>query len=534
MWIRTAWLPICIAALSGSAAHCPGEPAEPPRPNIVLILADDMGYSDPGCYGGEIRTPNLDRLAAEGLRFSQFYNCTVCGPTRSSLLTGLYHHQLGIRRWFGRRNDNGVTVFELLHQAGYRTMMVGNMMMIGQYHDAAAADYPSLDRYFGKQPSGKGGGGSYFHDVISSHWFLDGDRYQVPVEGFYNTDALTDQAVEFVEEAAGKEKPFFLYAAYMAPHWPLHAKPEDIAKYRDLYRSTGWDRLRERRYRRLVELKLIRPEWKLSPRDPRVPPWDEAEHKDWQAERMAVYAAQVDCLDQNVGRLLAALEQSGERGNTLVMFLSDNGASAQGWSQVTVLRNWRRDGQPVRKGNHPSLMPGPADTFTSYGPPWANLSSTPFRRYKTTDHEGGISTPLIAHWPAVIRPGSITHQVGHVIDLMPTFLELAGADYPAEFQGRDILPLEGKSLMPILRGRQRPGHDALCWENYGNRAVRMGRWKLVSARGRPWELYDMQADRTELCDLAAEHPERVEQMAAAYRQWLARAEAACRPGSDGE
>ncbi len=486
------------------------------RPNIVLIMADDMGFSDLGCYGGEIRTPNIDSLAGDGLRFSQFYNCASCGPTRAALLTGLYNHQTGVRTWNGVRNDKCVNIAQVLKQTGYHTMMVGKWT-----HDSKPATFFGFDRFFGYLAHK--GPGHYWTEVSTLPYFLGKDRYKLPLEGFFKTDCLTDYALQFLEEATDKEKSFFLYAAYATPHWPLHAREADIRKYRKLY-SADWDKIRKARFERLRQMRLIDPRWKLTSRDSRVPDWDKAGNKKWQAERMAVYAAQIDCLDRNVGRILAALKKMGVEENTLILFLSDNGASNQGgpkgWFSIP---NWRLDGGPVRNGNDPSIMPGPADTFASYGPEWANVSNTPFRHYKTTNYEGGIATPLIARWPAVIKKTrSITHQVGHVIDIMATCLDVSGAIYPETYQGRKILPLEGRSLLPILRGLQRDGHQALYWEHGRNRAVRMGKWKLVALRGKPWELYDMEADRTESTDLAGQYPELVKQMEQMYQTWARR------------
>jgi len=351
---------------------------------------------------------------------------------------------------------------------------------------------------------------------------LDGREHVFPPTAtFYVTELLTDYAVRFIEEAAAKEKPFFLYAAHYAPHWPLHAKPEDIAKYRQMYAQTGWDKLREARHRRLIELGLIERACPLPPRDPRVPAWEDAEHKAWEAERMAVYAAQIDCLDQNIGRLLEAVRRADAERNTLVLFLSDNGPSDQSHRPLDPPgRPWRLDGSPTRSGNRPDIMPGGADTFVTYGPPWANVSATPLRGYKATCYEGGIAAPLIARWPDVIRQrGQITHQPGHVIDVMATCLEVAGATYPDRFQGRELLPLEGRSLVPIFHGRQRDAHESLCWNVGGTRAVRIGPWKLVAANKRAWELFNLETDRSERNDLAAGHPERVREMSAAYQRW---------------
>ena len=495
------------------------------RPNIVLIMADDMGFSDLGCYGGEIRTPNLDRLAAGGLRFAQFHNAALCGPSRSALMTGLYPHQVGIGgRWTGLLNKRCVTLPELLKQAGYATCVVGRLDMVtaDNWHDPKLIQR-HVDRFFGT--IGYTGPGNYFKAVRGGSCFLDGKPHAIPSKGFYKTDAITDHAAKFIAQAAGKGRPFFLYAAHYAPHWPLHAKPDDIAKYRDTYRKLGWDRARARRHKRLVELGLIDAKWPLSPRDRRVPSWKDAQHKDWEAERMAVYAAQIDCLDQNVGRLLEALRKAGVERNTLVLFLSDNGASDQVWTRPldSKGKTWRVDGTPTRLGNKPTIAPGPADTFVTCGPPWANVSNTPFRHYKGTAHEGATATPLIARWPEVIeKGGAISHEVGHIFDLMATCLDVAGVAYPATFRGRQVLPMEGKSLLPILRGEPRQGHDSLCWALRGNRAVRMGKWKLVALRGRPWELYDMQADRTETHDLAEKQPDRVAAMAARYQAWARR------------
>jgi arylsulfatase len=511
------------AAVAVPALAAQGTGAE--RPNIVLIMADDMGFSDLGCYGGEIRTPNLDRLAAGGLRFAQFYNAALCGPSRSALMTGLHSHQVGIGgRWTGLLNNRCVTLPELLKQAGYATYVVGRLDMVtaDNWHDPRMI-HRHVDRFFGT--IGYTGPGNYFKAVRNGSCFLDGKPHPIPSEGFYKTDAITDYAVKFIAEAARTREPFFLYAAHYAPHWPLHAKPEDIARYRDTYRKLGWDELRARRHKRLIELGLTDAKWPLSPRDRRVPPWKDARHKQWEAERMAVYAAQIDCLDQNVGRLLQALRSAGVEQNTLVLFLSDNGASDQVWTRPLDRKGktWRVDGTPTRLGNTPTISPGPADTFVTCGPPWANVSNAPFRHHKSRVHEGGIATPLIVRWPKVIKKGgAITHEAGHIFDLTATCLDVAGVAYPATFRGRDVRPLEGKSLLPVFEGKPRKGHDSLCWDLRGNRAVRMGKWKLVALRGRPWELYDMEADRTETNNLAARDPERVKAMAAVYRAWARR------------
>jgi arylsulfatase len=315
-----------------------------------------------------------------------------------------------------------------------------------------------------------------------------------------------------------------LYVAHAAPHWPLHAKEQDVAKYRGLYAENGWDQLRRDRYRRVVEEGLIDGSWPLSPRDSSVPAWEEVEHKAWEAERMAVYAAQIDCMDQNVGRVLEAIHRAGVEKNTLVLFLSDNGSSHQVWGRPLDKPGapWRHDGTPTPVGNNPTIMPT-RDTFVTAGPPWANVSNTPFRGYKTECYEGGIATPLIAYWPDVIEQGNkITHQWGDIVDVMATCLDVAGTEYPRRFLGRDLLPLVGKSLLPVFRGETRDEHESLCWNVSGRQAVRVGCWKLVAAKGKAWELYNLQTDRTELNDLAEKHPQRVEELSELYQAWAKR------------
>jgi arylsulfatase len=490
------------------------------RPNFIIILADDLGYSDLGCYGGEIQTPNLDRLAAGGVRFSQFYNCALCGPSRAALMTGLHPHQVGIFQWTGLLNNRCVTLFELLKQAGYATCAVGRLDMVtaDNWHDPAMIQR-YVDCFLGS--TGHTGPGNYFKDVRNTQFYRDGRPFGLPPEGAYKTDLITDFATAFIAETAAREQPFLLYVAHYAPHWPLHAKPEDMAKYRELYRKLGWDEARSRRYRRLVELGLIGAESRLSPRDARVPPWPDAQHKDWEAERMAAYAGQVDSLDQSVGRIMDALRRAKADANTLVIFLSDNGASDQAVGALDKPgQTWRVDGTPTQVGNLPTIQPGGPDTFVTGGPPWANVANTPFRRHKQSNHEGGIATPFIAWWPGVIQQaGTISHEPAHITDIMATCLDAAGVEYPAQFPGRQVLPLAGRSLLPVCRGGQLEGPRTLCWATSGCRAIRSGPWKLVSAPAGPWELYNLDTDRTELNDIASQHPERVEAMAKAFDGW---------------
>ena len=513
------------------------------KPNIVLILADDLGFSDLGCYGSEIATPNLDKLASGGIKFTQFYTTPRCCPTRAALLTGLYPHQAGmgammedrgVPGYRGELSDQCITVAEELRLAGYHTLMAGKWHLCHIHFEGkkqlnfqsdtpfwdSKSDWPlqrGFEEYFGA-----------IHGVTSYYDPFSLVRGNTPIKAegtnFYYTDAISDAAVADIEKYAGGEKPFFLYVAYSAPHWPLQAPAEDIAKYRQTYMA-GWDAIRTNRYRRQLELGLIDKAWPMSPRDERVPTWENAPHKEWQANRMATYAAMVERMDRGIGRIVSRLKEKGADQNTLVLFFSDNGGCAE-----VIQPDWydvpgrTRDGRPIRVGNgDPAVLAGPDDVWQSYGVPWANVSDTPFRLYKHFVHEGGIATPFIAYWPAVIRqPGSVTRQLGHVTDLMATFVDIAGVRHPTSYLGRAILPLEGTSLLPILQGQQRPDRSPIFWEHEGNRAMRLGQWKLVSRYPNAWELYDMQADRTELHNLAAQHPEKVTELSGLYQQWAQR------------
>ncbi|MCA0242544.1 MAG: arylsulfatase [Proteobacteria bacterium] len=510
------------------------------RPDIVLILNDDMGYSDLGCYGGEVHTPTLDRLAADGLRFSQFYNTARCSPSRASLLTGLHPHQTGIgiltydsgpEGYAGNLNQQCVTIAEVLRSGGYRTCMSG------KWHVSSNLKTPTdswpmqrgFDRFYGTII----GAGS-FYDPNTLTRGNDNVEHEAHADGFFYTDAISDQAAAYIREhhAEHPERPLFQYVAYTAPHWPLHAHDEDIAKYKGRF-DAGWDQLREERLERLVADGLLAAHWKLSGRDPSQPPWTAAEHKGWLLRCMEVYAAQIDRMDQGIARIVQALKDTGRFDNTLIIFLADNGACAEDIPQgvsieelvdkLMIARATTRRGEPVHIGNDVDRMPGPENTYQSYGTAWANLSNTPFRLYKHWIHEGGISTPLIFHWPlGITQRGQIRHTPGYLPDVMATLLDVTGVPYPAQHQGRAVLPLEGHSLKTAFERDAIEARPPMFWEHEGNAAVRIGRWKLVRRHPHDWELYDLDADRTELNDLAAQQPERVREMAAQYAAWARR------------
>jgi len=375
-------------------------------------------------------------------------------------------------------------------------------LMTGKWHVGSSPMDRGFERYFGMLS----GSCSYF--IPNNSFRVDREPFTTNDKDFYTTNAFTDYAVEFLDEAGKKDAPFFLYVAYNAPHYPLHALPEDIAKYRGKYMK-GWDAVRKERYARMVEIGLIDERWKMSGRGQDkhksysdIPPWEDVEDKEAEDLNMAVYAAMVDRMDRNIGRILDKLKKLGEEDNTLVMFLSDNG------------------GCPYERNKTKDIAPGPAESYRTYDAPWANVSNTPFRLYKRFNHEGGNATPFIVRWPSVIsRGGGITHQTGHIIDIMATCLEVGRAEYPCEYQGRKVLRYDGQSLLPIFEGRRRKGHEALFWEYMRNKAVRQGKWKAVTVQDNPWELFDMEADRTELNDLAKKEPEKLKELVGLYEKW---------------
>jgi arylsulfatase len=459
------------------------------RPNIVLIMADDLGFADLGCYGSEIKTPNIDSLAKGGLRFSQFYNTAKCHSSRVSLLTGLYCDQAG-----GAKLNRGATFAEVLSNAGYSTAMVGKWHLNKQ-----PADF-GFNRYWGHLS----GATNFF--TGDGTFRLNGEKWNVPktLNGrpFYTTHAIADFGLQFLEEAVGKKKPFILYTAFNAPHYPLQAPENEVRKYDGRY-DGGWDKLRIERHRRQIESGLLSKKWKLSPRPDHIPAWNSLSDEDrqWESDRMEVFAAMVDVLDQNVGRLVTFLKKKGVYDKTLILFCSDNGAC------------------PFERTRGRHLKPWDPKSYWTYDASWAHAGNTPFRLYKQNQHEGGISSPLIVHWPAGLKtkPGSVTDQPGHLIDFMATFADLADADYPKQIADRRIDPLQGKSLLPIFQGQQRQSHETLYFHFGTDRALRQGPWKLVSAKLGKWELYNVDEDRTELNDVSRQNPERVTRMA---KEWF--------------
>jgi len=511
------------------------------KPNIILILNDDMGYSDIGCYGGEVQTPNLDKLAGNGLRYTQFYNTARCCPSRASLLTGLYPQQADVGEMTGNDdidgyrgdlNPNTVTIAEALRRGGYTTYMSGKWHVTGHIEpDGPKHSWPSqrgFDDFYGIIT----GAASYYQPRTLTR---NNEAIEPEGDDYFLTDAISDEAVRQIREhASGREdKPFFQYVAYTAPHWPLHAHEEDIARYKGRF-DAGWDKLRAERIARMIDMGIIHEDWKLSERDPDVCPWEQAENKQWQARRMEVYAAQIDRMDQGIGRIVDSLKETGQFENTLIVFLADNGGCAEelGGQDSWVVQIARkppyvgmletRDGRKVRFGNTPDIIPGGEDTYSSYGVPWANVSNTPFRFYKHWVHEGGIATPFIVHWPAGIdAKDQLRHQAAQLPDLMATFLDVAGIEYPATHDGKEIKPLEGVSMTGTFADKPH-GREVLYFEHMGNRAVRRGKWKLVAQREGPWELHDMDAGRTETNDVAAEHPEIVKELTELYHTWAKR------------
>lgn len=539
---------IILSSCTGSRKNNKTTVTKDDRPNIVLILADDLGYSDLGCYGGEIQTPNLDYLAANGLRFRHFYNTSRCCPSRASLLTGLYNQQAGIGEmttarteagYRGYITENTVTLAEVLKDAGYHTAMSGKWHVSNTVEQSTPAEqlkwlnHQDSHPYFSpvEQYPVNRGFEKYYGNIFGVVDYFDPFSLvngTTPVEtvpkDYYHTDAINDTAVSYVKALSKEDKPFFLYVAHTAPHWPLQALPEDIKKYEQTYKG-GWDAIREARYKRMVAQGLIDPKTTpLSPRMNNQLSWDKNPDKEWDARAMAVHAAMVDRMDQGIGRLIQTLRETGKLDNTIIIFLSDNGASPENCMRYGPgfdRPGQTRDGKEIRYPVKKDVLPGPQTTFASIGERWANVVNTPYQYAKAQSYEGGVRTPMIAYWPKGIKAkGTFADQLGHVMDFMPTFLNVAKASYPQTYKGHAITPSTGVSLLPAFEGKKEAGHDVLYNEHFNARYVREGDWKLVSLSGdSTWHLFKINQDETELNDLAAQHPDVVTRMSAQWRQW---------------
>lgn len=530
------------------------------KPNVIVILTDDMGFSDIGCFGSEVSTPHIDKLAGNGLMFNHFYNTARCSPSRASLLTGLYPHQAGMGHlstenfsepgYVDDLSKNAVTMAEVFKQAGYATYMAGKWHISKKItKEGDQSNWPcqrGFQRFFGTL----NGSGSFYDPgtLISNNTFI------APGKDFYYTNAISDTAVKFINEHPAKQ-PFFFYIAYTAAHWPLHAPEKEVQKYKGMY-DIGWDSTRQKRFEKLKKLGIISSKAVLTERGVSIPEWNKEPLKDWQVKRMEVYAAMIDILDQGIGRIITALEKKGELENTIIFYMHDNGGCAEPLNSnqaeippteiqkmgkayaadsVFVGKQpiYTRDGIFIRSGK--GVMPGNADSWVGYGEEWANVSNTPFRLYKHWANEGGIATPLIIHWPNGIKAkGQLRMQPGHLIDIMATCVDIAGINYPKQFNGYEIQPFEGKSLLPAFSNKPIK-RSFIFWEHEGNRAIRINNWKLVArvkknklftpADENEWELYAMDKDPTETNNLALLYPDKVKKMAAVWEKEAVRTKA---------
>ena len=544
---------LVLMCLVAGIAFSQPKKANTKKPNVIVILTDDMGFSDIGCFGSEIKTPNIDKLAANGISFTHFYNTSRCSPSRASLMTGLYPHQAGMGFLSNYNYDeagyvddlskNAVTMAEVFKQAGYATYMSGKWHLNKEKSiPNDRSNWPlqrGFDRFFGMLI----GSGSFYDPGT----LMQDNTFIAPGKDFYLTHAITDNVVRFIDENP-KEKPFFFYIAYTAAHWPLQAPENEIQKYKGVY-DKGWDETRKQRFEKLKKLGIISKKAVLTERGVDIPEWKNEPMKEWQVRRMEVYAAMVDIMDQGIGKITSTLEKNGELENTVIFYMHDNGGCAETLNSKETeipltdeqkkgkpfakdsiflgkIPTYTRDGEFIRSGK--GVMPGPANTWTAYGEEWANVSSTPFRLYKHFVHEGGIATPLIIHWPEGIKAkGKLRTQPGHLIDIMATCVEIAGLQYPTNFNGNSTHPLEGKSLVPAFTNKA-INREFIFWEHEGNRAIRMGNWKLVSKTRKQkkftpadenlWELYDMDRDPSEINNLALKYPDKVKTMAALWEK----------------
>lgn len=507
------YIAICIIALT-VPRNTLAQDADLP-PDIVIIVVDDIGFSDFGCYGGEIPTPNIDKIAAKGIRFTEFYAENMCLPSRTALLTGQYH----LNGFDYKRN---ITIAEGLSKKAYRKYAVGKWHNDGEdfetYPERSAPLERGFDHFYGTPL----GAGSFFAPLKLSRDGVPAENDWKENKDFYYTDAISNNAINYINETS-QGTPLFLYIAYTAAHWPLHALPKDIEEQKGRY-AKGWDSLRVERFERMKSLGIIDPDVKLSPRHPQIPSWEQEKEKAWQERRMEVYAAQIAVMDRGIGSIIKTLEETGRLDNTLLMFMVDNGACHVEYTpdrKGAALNDKTREGQPLKVGNVPNVMPGPEDTWQSYGYGWANASNTPFRMFKQYSHQGGIKVPLIIQWPKVIKKGNqINRKLTHIIDILPTALDAAKIEYPDKYENRKIDPADGKSLVPILQGDEYEGHDYLCWSYSHGKAIRQGNWKLVKSDDAPWELYNIHKDPVELENLVEINPEKVRELEILFNSWL--------------
>lgn len=553
-------LVILLSSVFSIITHAQSNNVLNKKPNIIVILTDDMGFSDIGCYGSEIKTPNIDRLAKNGVRFSHFYNTARCSPSRASLLTGLYPHQAGMGHlstenfseegYVDDLSNNAVTMAEVFKSAGYATYMTGKWHIAKDIVNTNDKHNWPIQRGFQRYFGTLNGSGSYYDPGT----LVSNNHYIVPGNNFYYTSAITDTAVKFIKEHK-TPNPFFFYIAYTAAHWPLHAPEKEIQKYKGVY-DKGWDAIRAARFNKLQKLGIISKEATLTERGVSIPAWENAPMKDWQIRKMQVYAAMIDVMDQGIGKIISTLEQKGILDNTVIFYMHDNGGCAETldsdqpeiamtpeqklihpFAQDSIFTGkkqmYTRAGQFVRSGM--GVMPGDANTWVTYGIEWANVSNTPFKMYKHWTHEGGIASPLIVYWPKGIKQnGAIRKQNAHLIDIMATCVDIAGVNYPTTYNGHSIQAMEGKSLvgafknLPIQR-------EFIFWEHEGNRALKAGYWKIVSKTEKSkvftekdqnaWELYNLEMDPSETKNLASEYPAKVKELSLVWEKEAIRTKA---------
>ncbi|WP_321290096.1 arylsulfatase [uncultured Sunxiuqinia sp.] len=521
------------STLLASCASVPTQSKVFEKPNILLVMVDDMGYSDLGCYGGEIQTPNIDQLAGQGIRFTQMHNSARCCPTRASLLTGHHPQQAGINGMGVNLAMNTATIAEVLKENGYHTGMTGKWhlsqtkpvnkpveQLRWMAHQVDYGPFSPLENY----PCNRGfeehwgviwGVVNYFDPFSLVH---NEEAIKEVSEDFYMTDFITEKSIDLIDEYGKDEKPFFLYVAHTAPHWPLHALPEDIKKYKDTYKD-GWEALRKSRYERMAEMGIIDKDSYPLPENSSGRVWDDVERKDYESACMSVHAAMIDRVDEGVGEIIQKLKETGQYENTIIMVLSDNGASYErGYPPGFDRPGFTRDSTIIEFG---SDHPGPETTWNYIGRAWASASNTPFRYWKMESYEGGTATPFIIHWPKGLKgqENTINRGVAHVIDVMPTCLEVSDTDYPEIVNSQKTIALVGKSLMPMLLGETESIHDTLFWEHQRGRAIRTAEWKMSALPGKDWELFRINEDHTEMNDLSAQYPEEVKELSAAWNEW---------------